>query len=440
MAALEAAFVGLESLDVPFITASILEFDRPIPLDALRAHIDAALADVPRYHQHVERGHLGGSAWVDDEKYRIAHHVATAVVAPPGEPGDLEALAAGLLSAWLPDGHSPWRVWTVTGLAGGRGAVIALFHHALVDGIAGFRLLEHVLRDPAIAAPARRPAPPADRGPLGRLLRWSNVRALATLLRDGLRPAAVLGLNPHRTRSRRIVASHTVELAAIQRIGRTFDATNNDVVLATVTSALRRFVTRRGVPLANLRDVRAMVPVGRHPGGAQDTTGNHVVLLLVPLPADAGDPVECLHRISTSTRGLKAGRSASAGELLIALSQITTPAVLTGVLRLALRMRAFNLIVTNIPGPKAPLSLLGARLTRVVPIVNLWPHQSLGVAVASYAGAMTFGLQADRQVIPEPELAQLRDDLAAAFDALHMAAQRAPATAPARAPSAFPAS
>ena len=112
---------------------------------------------------------------------------------------------------------------------------------------------------------------------------------------------------------------------------------------------------------------------------------------------------------------------------MVALSEVTTPALLTGVLRLALQMRAFNLIVTNVPGPQAQLSLLGARLTRIVPIVNLWPHQSLGIAVASYAGALTFGIQTDRVVIPD--VCQFRDDLAAALDELCAAARAMSTTA-----------
>lgn len=427
MPALEAAFLGLESRDVPFVHASILEFDRPVPLEALRAHIDAALSAIPRYRQCVAHGHFGAAAWVIDEDYQIEHHVHAAAVAAPGGPRELESLVAELLSSGLPVDHSPWRVWTLSGLAGDRGALITLFHHSLVDGIAGFRLLEHVLGAPPAAEPAPpRAAPAADTTATRKLFAWDHVNALASLLRDGLRPASRVGLNPRHTGPVRAVASHTVPLEAIKQIGRVFEATTNDVVLGIVAGALRSFVLRRGVAPTNLHDVRAMVPVGRHAPGAHDTSGNHVALLLVRLPVDERDPVARLRRVSGTTRKLKADHSATGGDLLIALSELTTPALLTGVLDLALKMRAFNLIVTNVPGPTEPLSLLGARLTRIVPIVNLWPHQSLGIAVASYAGALTFGIQTDRAVIPEVD--RLRDDLAAAFDELLRAATRKIAT------------
>lgn len=423
MSAIEAAFLGLESRDVPFEHAAILSFDQIIPLDGLRTHVDAALAGLPRYHQRIVRGGLG-AVWIDDRGFRIGHHVHTATVAAPGGPRELEALAAELLSSGLPAGHSPWRLWTVNGLADGRGAVIALFHHALVDGIAGFRLLEHVLHGP-VAEPAPERAgstggPVQDGGPaLAGLLSWRNAGALARLLRDGLRPAADLGINPRHTHAIRVVASHTVALDQLKQVGRAFGATTNDVVLAMVASGLRRFVLRRGVAPADLVGARAMVPVGRHARGASATSGNQVVLMLVDLPLDEADAIACLRRITGTTRELKAGGGAAGGELLVALSQVTTPILLTGVLRLALELRAFNLIVTNVPGPQTALSLLGARLERIVPIVNLWPRLALGIAVASYAGDLTFGIQTDREVIPDP--GQLRDDIAAAFAELRAA-------------------
>jgi diacylglycerol O-acyltransferase / wax synthase len=419
--ALEATFLGLESRDVPFVHASILSFDRPIPLDALRAHVDAALAGIPRYRQRIARTPFGSAAWVDDDDFRIDHQILAASVAAPGGTRELDELAAHLLAAELPAGHPPWRLYTVHGLAGGCGAVISLFHHALVDGIGGFQLLEYVLRaTPAIAAASPPVAAPGRLAAARRLVTWDNVTALARLLRDGVSPASQIGLNPRHTGHARAVASHSVELGALKQIARAFDATANDVVLATVAGALRRFLHRRGVDPAQLHDVRAMVPVGRHTKDAREPSGNQVVLLLAQLPVDEADPAECVRRVAATTRALKAGHSVAGGDLLVALSDATTPALLVGAMRLALRMRGFNLIVTNVPGPPTPLSLLGAQLTRIVPIVNLWPHQAIGIAVASYAGTMTFGIQTDRDVIPDA--AQLRDDLAAAFELLRTAA------------------
>lgn len=435
LSALEAAFLGLESHDVPFVHASVLSFDRPIDVEALRARIAAALAPIPRYRQRIVHRRFGAADWVDDRDDRIEDHVQIASVAAPGGPRELDELTGRLIATELPPEHSPWRVWTVSGLADGRGAIIAAFHHALIDGVAGFRLLDHVFGVPGPAAPAPpRPTRPGKLAALRRLVGRRNAVALARLLRDGLRPASQIGLNPPRVGRARVVASHAVDLAAVQATAHVFGATSNDVVLAAVAGALRRFLARRGLDPAALRDVRAMVPVARHAKGAREAEGNRVVMLLVPLPVDEADPVACLGRVTAATRALKAGHSVGGGDLLVALSELTTPAVLVGVLRLALRLRGFNLIVTNIPGPTAALSALGARLLRVTPIVNLWPHQAVGIAVASYAGELVFGLQADRRVVPDVD--RLRDDLAAALDALRDAATRTVAAAPRAVPAA----
>ena len=418
MGSLEAAFVGLETPGVEFVYACILELDREIDIDALREVLDHALDAVPRYRQRVVRRWLRRPLWEDDPEFKISRHVHEARVAAPGGLVELEALTAALLATELPQAHSPWRLWTVHGLAGGRGAVIAMIHHALGDGLAGFRLLDHILGVAPAARRAERP-PPA----LRKLLSRRNFKALVKLLRDGLRPASQIGLNPRYVRRTRLVATHSVPLEAVQRIQKAFEVTNNDVVLATVAGGLRRFLARRGLDVDRLTDVRAMVPVGLHARAADATAGNRVALLLAPLPVHIADPHACVDAVAEAMQHIKHGGSTEGGDLLVAAADLLGPRLLTDTFRLALRMRAFNTIVTNIPGPKTERSLLGARLTGLVPIVNLWPHEALGIAVASYAGTVNFGLQADREVLPD--LAALRDDLAAAFDAL-LAATGAP--------------
>ncbi len=422
MSPLETAVLSLESRDVPFVYAAILELDRPIDVVALRAYMDAALVDLPRYRQRLVRARVGSAEWVGDEDFRIDRQVRAIQVPAPGHGEELEALVGQLLSSDLPRDHAPWRLFTVQGLAGGRGAVIALVHHSLVDGIAGIRMLEYLLREAPVARrePAKPPPEPAPFS-LRSLLQWRHVRSLGKLLKQGLLPASQIGLNPWHVGRVRIAASHTVSLADVRRIEDAFGVTNNDVVLATVAGALRRFIARRGVDPDRARDVRAMVPVGRYVHGGPSTSGNRVALLLAPLPVDRSEPDRRLARVSAATRKLKTSHIASGGDLLVALAGATTPQLLASVLKLALAMRGFNTIVTNVPGPRTQLSLLGAKITRFVPIVNLWPHQALGVAVASYAGMMTFGLQADHEVIAD--LAPLRDDLAAAFAELVTAAK-----------------
>jgi WS/DGAT/MGAT family acyltransferase len=195
-------------------------------------------------------------------------------------------------------------------------------------------------------------------------------------------------------------------------VRRHFDATVNDVVLAVVSGALHRFLARRGVDVTRLSDFRAMVPASTHAAADPSVSGNKVAMLLTPLPVDEADPVRRIARVRATTRALKhASNQVAAGELLIRVSDVTAPSLMPAVLRLALRRRAFNLVVTNIPGPPFPLYLLGCRLRSFHPIVNLWPGQALGLAFFSYAGTLYCGLHADREAVAE------LDGLVADFDA-----------------------
>lgn len=418
LSAVESMFVRLGTREVPFVFSCVLELERPIDLEALRERIAAAVADHPRYRQRVQRGLLH-DAWVD-APFRIEQHVRRAAVTAPGGRRDLDELAAQLISTDLPDHESPWRMWVVEGLAGGRGAVIAVVHHALADGISGFRLLEELAGTP-VAPP---PLTSAPRAPAAR--RTPRLAALAQLLRDGLVAASDVGLNPRRTSASRVVASLDLDLASCRAVQEQFAVTLNDVVLATVSGALRAYLREHGVRSSALADVRAMVPVSQHVAGERDTHGNRVALLTVALPVDTGHPLERLDRVHIETRRLKSTGVAAGGALLVELAEATTPALLAGVLRGALWRRAFNLIVTNVPGPRAPLRLLGVEVTRIVPIVNLWPHQSLGIAAATYGDDLTISVHGDFAVIADPDILTLR--LRQAFDELREAAAGRAAT------------
>jgi WS/DGAT/MGAT family acyltransferase len=397
---------------------------------------------------------VGSLAWIDDEAFAIARHVRSLRVPAPGGERELDNVVATLLTAGVPVDHPPWLVWTVEGLADGRGALIALVHPALVDGIAGIALLERLLRlSPelpdrniriAIADAPRPRAAGAEQviervaaDLRGRAAAWRQITtqlearrhasALVELLRQALHPASDLGLGVRRISRDRSFATFTVGLATTKSIKRAFGVTVNDVMLACVSGALRRYLARRGVELGRLTDIRAMVPVSRH---ARDDTRprNRVTLLLVGLAIDEPDAVTRLRRISERTRELKRHDIAGAGDMLVALSDLTWSGVLTNVFRLALARRAFNIGVTNVPGPPVPLYLLDARVTRLAPIMNLWPGVPIAIAIASYAGAITISIDADRAAVID--LAPFVADLDHAFEELRTAAAPATVEAP----------
>jgi WS/DGAT/MGAT family acyltransferase len=421
LSALDAAFIALESRTIPFVIGSIIRFDRRVDLARLRAHVDAALDHLPRYRQRVGRlPVLRHPIWIDDADFAIARHVLAVPDAAGCEP---EEVAAELCARCLPPDRPPWQIWLMD-CADGKSAIISVIHHSLVDGVSGVLLLERLLRgvpdasEPAVSRrPPPDPAPPPFRLLAGELAHRARalahvgaglgrpahlVRAVADLLWRGVHPASDVGLNPHRLGRHRVIASASVDLESLRRIRRAHGVTLNDVVLAAASSGLRQLLAARGVDPASARDVRAMVPVSTLRPGEDAISGNRVVLFLADLAVDEPDPVRRLKRIAAATSELKQrSGQREAGEVVTRLSDAITPTLLSSTFRISLALRAFNVVVTNIPGPPFPLFLMDARLEAITPIVNLWPHGGLAIAVMSYAGRMYIGLHADRALVAD---------------------------------------
>ena len=441
LSALEATFLALSTPQVPFLPGCVLLLDRPLSRAALEARIAALLVELPRYRQRIARAPVVHSlAWVDDETFSLSRHVDVLPLPSPGGQRELEAAVAPLLTAGVPEDHPPWRVWTVEGLADGKGALVAVVHHALVDGVAGIGLLERLLQlapgTPTSAEhiESHEPAHPQSiverivqriaADVRGRAAAWrelthltevgQHARVLADLVWQGLQPASDIGLSGRRLTRERSFAMFTTSLEETKAIKRAFGVTLNDVLLACISGALRRLVARRGIDPDQLDDVRAMVPVNRHTRAEHATSGNRVTLLLAGLSTEQADPVTRLRRIAETTRSLKQRDEAGAGDMLVALSSLTWSGVLTNVFRIALWRRAFNVVVTNVPGPPLPLYLLDARVTSFAPIVNLWPHIPLALAIGSYAGTITITIDADRAILPDlgPFVHDLEDSFA----------------------------
>jgi len=189
-------------------------------------------------------------------------------------------------------------------------------------------------------------------------------------------------------------------LDEVKEVKRQLGGTVNDVVLATVVGAARRFLGARGAETGGL-DFRALVPVSVRAEGQRGQAGNRVVNYIAPLPIDEGDPRRRYARVVETTEALKQSRVVQGSELLEELADWTARAWLSQVLRLAARRRVYNIVVTNVPGPQMPLYLLEAPLRESYPMVPLFENQAIGVALFSYAGGLYWGVSADWDAIPD---------------------------------------
>jgi WS/DGAT/MGAT family acyltransferase len=194
----------------------------------------------------------------------------------------------------------------------------------------------------------------------------------------------------------------------------------NDVVLATVAGALRRFLALRRLDVEALR-IRANVPVSLRTRDERGTLGNRIALFMAELPVDEPDPLARLARVRETMERLKSSRQAMGAEVLAAVSEWTSATLLSLAVRGAARGRPYNLVVTNVPGPQIPLYMLGARMERCYPVVNLQPQQGLGVGLFSYAGTLGLGFTADPDQVPD--LYVFADATIASFEELERLAR-----------------
>ncbi len=457
LTALDSTFLHLEDHSTAHMhVASVMVFEGTAPThEQLVEHVLSRMHLVPRYRQRLANVPLGQGrpVWADDPHFNPRYHIRHTALPKPADDAALKQLAGRLFSQRLDRSKPLWEIWLVQGMSGGRFAIIAKTHHALVDGISGVDIttvLFDTAREPAApAAPASpwsaQPLPgpakllgeallerstvPAEMIRGGRALLRRPLRALSQV-KDGLTnigATTLAGFNapappspfnvdigPHRR-----YTFLDANLASLKAIKDSLGGTLNDAVLASVCLALGRYLRKRGHDTDGLV-LKAMVPVSVRTKSQRGALGNQVAAMWAPLPVGVESPAECLRKIAAAMEDLKKSGQAVGAQVLTNLAGFAPPTILSQAARLQARQPFFNLVVTNVPGPQFPLYLLGRRLEVLYPVVPLAQRQALGIAVMSYDGHLGFGLLGDYDALPELEAIAL--DLKWAIGALCRAA------------------
>lgn len=174
----------------------------------------------------------------------------------------------------------------------------------------------------------------------------------------------------------------------------------NDVVLAVVSGALRTLLRSRGEQVDEL-ELRAMVPVSVRADHDKGALGNQVASLYAPLPVHEEDPIKRFEIVHEAMKDLKSSGQAVGAQLLTSLGEFAPPTILAQASRLVARQRAFNLVVTNVPGPQFPLYSFGREMKEVYPVVPLSANTTICIALLSYNGKIGFGLLGDYDAAPD---------------------------------------
>jgi diacylglycerol O-acyltransferase / wax synthase len=463
LTALDSTFLHLEDHSAAHMhVASVMVFEGKAPTHAeLVDHVVSRLHLVPRYRQrlaHVPLGQ-GRPVWADDPHFNAYYHIRHTALPNPADDAALKRLAGRLFSQRLDRSKPLWEIWLVQNMSGGRFALVAKTHHALVDGISGVDIttvLFDTAREPAPTAPpsawSAKPLPgPAkllgealvERGTVpNEMLRGARAllrapRRAVSQVREGLvsvgattiagvrSPAPPSPFNvdigPHRR-----YTFIDADLARFKAIKDSLGGTLNDTVLTSVTLALGRYLRRQGIDTEGLV-LKAMVPVSVRTKEQRGALGNQVAAMWAPLPVGVERPADCLREIATAMEDLKKSGQAVGAQVLTNLAGFAPPTILSQAARLQARQQFFNLVVTNVPGPQFPLYLLGRELRGLYPVVPLAQRQALGIAVMSYNGHLGFGLLGDYDALPE--LDAIADDIKWAIASLYRAAGLSPAGA-----------
>jgi WS/DGAT/MGAT family acyltransferase len=194
------------------------------------------------------------------------------------------------------------------------------------------------------------------------------------------------------------------ELDDYKRVRKAHGGTVNDVVLATVAGALRTWLLTRGESVTPTTTIRAMVPVSVRAEG--ETGGNRVSSYFVDLPVGEGNPVMRLHQVSFAMRAHKESGESVGADALVQLTGFAPPTIHALAARLGsdLSKRLFNVVVTNVPGPQFPLYAAGARMLEMYPVVPLSKGQAVSIGLTSYDGGVYYGLNADRDAMPDVDV------------------------------------
>jgi diacylglycerol O-acyltransferase / wax synthase len=437
---LDHSFLRLESQTQPMHVAGVGIYeagplrkpDGGIDADRVRAYVESRLHYIPRYRQVLAFTPIEGHpVWVDDPHFSIDYHVRHSALPRPGDEGQLKRLSARIMAQQLDRARPLWEIWVIEGLTDDRFALVAKVHHAMVDGVSSVDLLTVMLSPEPIETFERaprwipRPAPTSfelftaearrrvkatvdaaldlrhavERLEDPRSDIQTAARATQSAISRMARPRSKTPLNepigPHRR-----FDWTAMQLSEVKHVRRALGGSLNDVVLATVSGAVRRFLEARRVNVDTL-DFRVMAPVSVRGTDERGTLGNRVSAWMVDLPIAERDPARAVAKIRETTEKLKSSRDAMGAEMLTRAMSWTPSTLLSIGARLMTRAYPFNLVVTNVPGPQVPIYLLGARMLENYGLVPLTDYLGLGIVLFSYDGKLTWGFNADWDLLPD---------------------------------------
>ncbi|MGO9422679.1 wax ester/triacylglycerol synthase family O-acyltransferase [Roseiarcus sp.] len=459
LSALDALFLYMETPETPMHVASLTIFKPERPSDDLfarfRAHTAARLDLLPSYRRRLEPTPLGldHPVWIVEDKVDLDYHIRHEALPKPGGMAELRALIGQLHAVPLDRKRPLWEYHFIEGLEDGSFAVYVKVHHSAMDGLAGMATLgvtfdfspdaEHERLPPRTVPPDAEPNDFIEMTStaIGDFIRqgWRTVKALPGAARALTKAAPNLSRDARflyrylsempRTPFNRAISAHRVYATSslpfpeVKALAKSRGVTVNDIVLALCAGALRRYLVEHAALPA--KGLAVGVPASIRPlGNAQ--LNNQVVFTLSRLPTEVAEPLPRLAAAQAAGQEAK-NLFADMRELVTTdISILAAPLIVMGLTRLWAAARGanylwpfFNLVISNVPGPRKPLYCVGAPATHYFPISIPYHGCALNVTVQSYLDQLDFGLIACSEAVPDAQ--RIADFIVEDFAALKAA-------------------
>ncbi|EXH48867.1 O-acyltransferase WSD [Acinetobacter baumannii 1412924] len=433
-------FLSLEKRQQPMHVGGLFLFE--IPENAPETFVHDLVEEI-RQSKSIPvppfNNRLNGLFWDEDEEFDIDHHFRHIALPHPGRIRELLVYISQQHSSLIDRAKPLWTCDIIEGIEGNRFAMYFKIHHAMVDGVAGMRLIEKSLSKtpqekhvvPLWCVESKRakrlkvpkPSTSKIKSILGGIKSQLEVTPKVmqelsqTIFKEmGKNPdyvstfqAPVSILNQRVSASRRF-AAQSFELSRLRKISKALGVTINDVVLAVCSGALREYlISHNSLPK---KPLIAMVPASLRTDDSD--VSNRITMILANLGTHKAQPLERLEIIRRSMQNSKQRFSRmTANEILNYSAVVYGPAGLNIMSGMLPKRQAFNLVISNVPGPREPLYWNGAKLDALYPASIVMDGQALNITMTSYLDKLEVGLTACRNALPKMQnlLTHLEDEI-----------------------------
>jgi WS/DGAT/MGAT family acyltransferase len=433
----DAAWLQMDTPTNMAMITGVLMFEEPIDMDRLKAVIEYRLLRYDRFRQRVKQvpGPFRRLRWELDPYFDLYSHVQRIGLPAPGDDAALKEFVGNMMSVPLDPTKPLWHICYVENYKNGCALVVRL-HHCIADGIALVQVLLS-LTDAEANAPLPEIREELDRQStlLGKMLlppltiAAKSLNLTGRMLRETLdtldRPSrlidfARLGVDGGMALGKLILIgadqetvlrgkcgvlkkaawSQPVNLDEIKTIGRAYNATVNDVLIAAVTGGLRRYLESKEQPVDAL-NIRAIVPYSIRSFEELASLGNQFGLVFLDLPVGVLDLERRLRVIKLRMDRIKNTPEATVAFGILQATGMTSTQIESIIVNIF--SKKATAVMTNVPGPKSPIYLAGKELSGMMFWVPQPGGLALGVSILSYAGEILLGIASDAGLIPDPD-------------------------------------